>query len=53
MSANAIQIPGNGCVAGGFEDAAFNKHTFAATQVDGFLVESLEPSVLVSIGASL
>src|SRR3979490_2480853 len=50
MSANAIQIPGNGYVIGGVEDAAFDKHTLAAAQIDSFLVESLEPWMLVPIG---
>ena len=35
---------------GGVEDAAFDKHTLAAAKLDSFLVEALEPRVLVSIG---
>lgn len=34
----------------GVEDAAFDEHTLAGTQIDSFLVESLEPRLLMSIG---
>lgn len=37
-------------MVGGVEDAAFDEHTLAAAQLDSFLVESLQPRVLVSIG---
>ena len=37
-------------MVGGVEDAALDEHTLAAAQIDSFLVESLEPWMLVSIG---
>src|ERR1700732_75960 len=49
MSANGIQIPRNGYMVGGVEDAAFDKHTLATAKIDRFLVEAFEPRMFVPI----
>ena len=50
MSANGIEIPRHRDLVGLVELAAPYQHTLTLTEIDRFLVESLEPGVMMLIG---